>query len=113
MRSCKIRAERKGFLEHATSTIHVTFQHAGTADVDPAVWVLRINLRYLLKCCLRSLQISLQQKANSVIIPALPVIRFELSLGCEWRRSAWSNVQRDFIFRERDHRHLGYFLLLR
>ena len=57
----EIGAERQGFFENRTGAIHVTFLDGRATDVDPAIWILRINLRHSLKRRLRTLQITLQK----------------------------------------------------
>ena len=101
------------FLEHGAGALHVAFLHGAAADVHPAIGIVGIGLSHLLERRGRSLQIALQEQADSIIVPALPFF-FEydcLRLGSG--RVVCDHGQGDFVLRHGDDGQVRDFFLLR
>src|SRR5581483_4502624 len=79
--ACEIGSKGECFLEHHSGTFHVAFLLGHSSDVDPTVWIFRINLRDFLEPGGSAFQISLQQWADPVIVPARPTCCLEFYLG--------------------------------
>src|SRR5207302_10491513 len=78
----QLRADGEGFLKHFTCASGVSFLKQDAANVRPTVWILRIRFRDFLEGCSGRFQITLQEEADAVIVPARPVFLGRVSL---WR----------------------------
>src|SRR5438132_12482277 len=96
MRASKVRTQLNRFLQNRTRAIHIAFLDGGATNVDPAVRILRINFRDSLESDFCAFQIALQQQANAVVIPALPVFGTQLSLWLKCGSPVPGDIQSDF-----------------
>ena len=65
---------RQGFLEHLSRSSCVALLHQDAADVGPAVGILRIGFGDFLERGASGLQITLQEKADPIVIPSSPIL---------------------------------------
>src|SRR6202035_154402 len=77
----QFRRDRQSFLEDNARPLHVALLYCAAADVHPAIGIVRIRLGYSLKCRRGTLQVTLQEQSNSVIVPALPFFLANGSFG--------------------------------
>ena len=106
IRSRKIRLEGKRLLQYNAGTLHVAFLHGYAAQVHPAIHIVGIDLGDLLEGGARTLQISLQEESDAIVVPPSPVIAFQIDL----RQRRWSALRRHlhghFVFGNRNDRQI-------
>src|ERR1700730_19035916 len=83
VRPRQIRTEHQSLFKNGTRPGDIALLQCCASDVDPAVWILGIDLGNFFESCLCRFQIALQEQSNTVIVPALPV--FFCELRSRWR----------------------------
>ena len=93
MGASEIRRELKSFVEDLRSAGEVAFLKADTADVDPAVGVGGIGFGDAGEGSFCRAEIALQEQADAVVVPALPVGFLGDDFCGGRRRAGWEHSQ--------------------
>src|SRR5208283_5448270 len=95
-------------LQHYPGTLHVTFLHGHASQVHPPIGIRGIGLGDMLERRGCSLQISLQEQADAIIVPPLPIGLLGGDSRGLSRRASREHMEFDGIFGQSDNRQIWY-----